>query len=93
MKASSKSNWLFIGYLLTLIFGLTFFLHYYGEKPSEVQAVIATVIIFGICYLVIWPKILKLEEYSIEKPWLPKSRVVGTHCAGRVYNAPLAKAL
>ena len=77
MKASSKSNWLFIISLLMLIFISTYLFHNYVGQPSDIEASILTIIVFGVCYLVIWPKALQLEVYSMEKVWLPKSRAVG----------------
>ena len=83
LKATWGSILLFIGLFLTVAFALVLLVEraIQGSQISpEFETpifLLAAILGYFLCYRLIWPRIIRLDEWAPRKYWLPKSRIVG----------------
>jgi uncharacterized integral membrane protein len=83
LKATWGSILLFMGLLLAVASTLVS-LSEYAVRVSHVPLkfetpilILAAIVGYFLCYRLMWPRIIRLDEWAPRKYWLPKSRIVG----------------
>jgi len=83
LKATWGSILLFIGLFLAVAFALVLLVERaiqesrISPKFETPLLLLAAILGYFLCYRLIWPRIIRLDEWAPRKYWLPNSRIVG----------------